>query len=109
MATSVFGLHRRKRNAFFAEIGKARHSRSKAGPRRSKTSHFKEKGFKNIPKLMDGNVCGLYRRKRVAFLAKFGEAGIGRRKAGLGHMETGHVHGNSEKMTGCNRVWTAQA
>ena len=47
---SVFGpLYRRERSAFLAEIDRARRSHSKAGPRRSKATHFAEKGFKNTP------------------------------------------------------------
>ena len=47
---SAFGpLYRRERSAFLAEIDRARHSHSKAGPRRSKATHFAEKGFKNTP------------------------------------------------------------
>ena len=52
----VFGLHRRKRSAFLAEIGKVRRSRSEAGPRRSKASHFAEKGFNNTPQ-RSGRKC----------------------------------------------------
>ena len=41
---------------------------------------------------MDGSVFGPQKRKRIAFLAKFGEAGLGRRKTGLGRSKTGHFH-----------------
>ena len=50
MGKSVFGLHRRERSVFLAEIGKPRPRRSKAGPGRSRASHFEEKGYKNTPK-----------------------------------------------------------
>ena len=59
MGKSVFGLHRRERSAFLAEIGKVRRSRSKAGHRLSKASHFAHKG-------MGRSVFGLRRLERRA-------------------------------------------
>ena len=101
MGKSAFGLHRRERSVFLAEIGKPRPRRSKAGPGRSRAALFEEKGYKNTPKKgMDGSVVGPHRREQIAFLAKFGEAGLGHRKAGLGRSKTKHFHEKSAKWGG---------
>ena len=49
---------------------------------------------------MDGSVFGQRRRERIAFLAKFGEAGLGRRKAGLGRSKTQHFRETGAKLGG---------
>ena len=51
---------------------------------------------------MDGSVFGPRRRERIAFLAKFGEAELGGRKAGLGRSKTEHFHEKSAQMHGTN-------
>ena len=86
----VFGPHRRKRIAFPAESGQAWLRRSKAGPKRSKPVHFNEKCSKPLQKGMDGSVFGPHRRERIAFLAKFGDARLGRSKVGPGRNKIAH-------------------
>ena len=49
---------------------------------------LQRKASKTIRKGMHGSVFGPRRRERIAFLAKFGEAGLGRRKTGIGHSKT---------------------
>ena len=58
---------------------------------------------------MDGSVFELRRRERIAFLAKFGEAGLGHIKAGLGRSKTMHFGAKSATWEGRKHVWTAQA
>ena len=50
MDGNVFGPHRRERIAFLVEFGKAKHGHGKAGPGRSKASHFNKKTLKSVVK-----------------------------------------------------------
>ena len=61
---------------------------------------LKRKATKTLQKGMDGSVFGPHRRERIAFLAKFGEAGLGHRKAGLGRSKTKHFREKSAKWGG---------
>ena len=54
---------------------------------------LQRKASKTLHEGVDGSVFGQCRRERIAFLAKFGEAGLGRIKAGLGHSKTKHFRG----------------
>ena len=49
---------------------------------------------------MDGSVFGSRRRERIAFLAKSGKAGLGRRKAGLGRSKASHFYENVQNGRG---------
>ena len=53
-------------------------------------------------------VFGPRGRQRIAFLAKFGEAGFGRKKAGLERSRTKHFLKKVQKWTGRMRVWNAR-
>ena len=61
---------------------------------------LQRKASKTLHKGMDGSVFGPRRRERSAFLAKFGEAGLGGRKAALGRRKTRHFHEKSAQMDG---------
>ena len=61
---------------------------------------LQRKASKTLHKGMDGSVFGPRRRERIAFLAKFGEAGLGRTKAGLGRSKTEHFRETSAKLGG---------
>ena len=47
---------------------------------------------------MDGTVFGPHRRERIVFLGKFGDAGHGRLKKGLGRNKKTHFHEKGAKM-----------
>ena len=77
ISKSVLGLHRRERSAFPAQIGKVRCSRGKAGGLGAAKHHtLQRKASKALHKGMDGSVFGPCRLERIAFLAKFREAGL---------------------------------
>ena len=78
----MFGLHRRERIAFVAEIGQAWLRRSKASPKRSKPIILAKKGQKTLQKETGGSAFGPHRRERIVFLGKFGDAWLGRLKIG---------------------------
>ena len=57
---------------------------------------------KSLHEGVDGSVFGQRRRKRIAFLAKSGEADLRGRKAGLGRSKTKHFLETNAKMDGTN-------
>ena len=63
---------------------------------------LQRKAPKTLHEGMDGSVFGPRRRERIAFLAKFGEAGLGGRKAGLGRSKTRHFREKGAHMHGTN-------
>ena len=75
----------------------------------AKQHTMQRKALKALHQGVDGSVFG----PRSVFLVKFGEAGPGGRKAGLGRGKTKHFHEKNSQMdgewTGGRRVWTAQA
>ena len=57
---------------------------------------LQRKALKTLHQGVDRSVFGQRRRERIAFLANFGEAGLGGRKAGLGRSKTKHFHENAK-------------
>ena len=110
----MFGpLHRRERSAVSRKSTKHDVVTARHGLGAAKHRTWQRKASKTLHQGVDGSVFGPRRRERSAFLAKFGEAGLGGRKAGLGRRKTKHFHEKSAQMhgewTGGRRVWTAQA
>ena len=66
----------------------------------AKQHTMQRKALKTLHQGVDGSVFGPRRRERSAFLAKFGEAGLGGRKAGLGRRKTKNFHEKSLQMDG---------
>ena len=58
---------------------------------------------------MDGSVFEPCRPELIAFLAKFGEAGLGRTKTGLGRSKTEYFLAKKCKLGKDKSVWTTQA
>jgi len=110
----VFGpLHRRERSAVSRKSTKHDVVTARHGLGAAKQHTLQRKASKTLRQGVDGSVFGPRRRERSAFLAKFGEAGLGGRKAALGRRKTRHFHEKSAQMhgegTAGRRVWTAQA
>ena len=63
---------------------------------------LERKALKTLHQGVDGSVFGPRRRERIAFLAKFVEAGLGGRKARLGRGKTRHFREKSVQMDGTN-------
>ena len=70
---------------------------------------LQRKASKTFHRGVDGSVFGRRRRERIALLAKFGEAGLGRKKAGPERSRIKHCLERSAKMDGRMRVWIARA
>ena len=73
---------------------------ARQGPGPAKHYTLQRKASKTLHKRMDGSVFGPRQRYGIAFLANFGEAGLGRRKAGLGRSSTKHFPEKRGKLGG---------
>ena len=66
----------------------------------AKQHTLQRKALKTVHNGIDGSVFGPRKRQRIVFPAKFGEARLGRRKAGLGRSKTQHFPEKSAKLAG---------
>ena len=97
----MFGpLHRRERSAVSRKSTKHDVVTARHGLGAAKQHTLQRKASKTLRQGVDGSVFGPRRRERSAFLAKFGEAGLGGRKAALGRSKTRHFHEKSAQMHG---------
>ena len=98
----VFGLHRHERIAFLQKAAKHGLGAVKQGRSAANQFVFANKLEKTPQSEMGGSVFGPHRRKRIALCGKFGGAGLGRLKVGLGPSKTKHFRETHVKMDGTN-------
>ena len=75
-------------------------ARQGPGAAKHHTLQGKASETETLHKGVDGSVFRPRRRERIAFRARFGEAGLGGRKEGLGRSKTKHFPQKSAKMDG---------